>query len=423
MSGYGFGARDMAPSPRGREISVVTGDAAAVVRRGGEIEDLGAQMIGAAGVLEAIADGADGQRGLSIEKIREVVGEIHEELRLAGERYEPTGAAVREYGESLSDVQQSMRPIVERCQAAWDAYVRAQQNYDETAGSAPLFPSPTPDDPGPSAAELAHERDVAQALTAQTNAHAEFVAEAETYDSAYDTWESAFELAASRIGTATSGGIQDSGWDDFDGFVEGALVVLQWVGIALAVAAFVIGGPIIAALGAIVALVTLGLTLYKAGRGNSDPFEIAVAVIGVIPFGSLAKFAGGARSGFTAVGSDLIGGLGTTAGRTDFALAFSRFGDTFSTARTFGAGGWTSFTTAMRGSSAMDDVAARLMGHGFAANANDALSTGGWGVVGTVAGHYGWIANTPGQIALATYDVISEASSPVDTWEAELARS
>ena len=62
-------------SPKGRWIEYVEGDAGSIVERGERIEQLGQSMIASADTLEQVKDGADGQRGLAVEKLREVVGE------------------------------------------------------------------------------------------------------------------------------------------------------------------------------------------------------------------------------------------------------------------------------------------------------------------------------------------------------------
>ena len=63
---------------RGHRVEVLEGNAQGVIDRGKEIEDLGEQMIGAADVLREIGDGAGEERGRSIEKIRDEVGDAHE---------------------------------------------------------------------------------------------------------------------------------------------------------------------------------------------------------------------------------------------------------------------------------------------------------------------------------------------------------
>ncbi|MBM7505722.1 hypothetical protein ACFPER_01300 [Agromyces aurantiacus] len=409
-------------SPAGHEISVVTGNASSIKARGREVEELGDQMVGAAGVLRAIADGGVPQHGLSIEKIKEVIGEIDEELKLAGQRYRPSGSALVGYADALAEVQEQMRLIVPRCREAWDDYLAAQaafQRLDDPL-SGPVVPTAGVDG-GPSPEQEAHEREVTLARGRADDAYDDFVAEARAFDTQYETWEQAFETAADGLREATDGGISDGFWDDVDGVVAGVLVVLQWAGIVLAVLAFVIGGPIIAALGAIVAVTTLLLTIYQKSRGDAGWLELGVAIVGVIPFGSIAKFAGGFKPGMTGFLDDMVGGLGTAAGRSTISNAITRFPDVYATSRVFQASPFTSFTAAMRGGHSTADMAARLMGIGFGDESERLLSSG-WGAAGHVLGHYGWVVNSPVAAGMGIADAIGDLfTDDVETWEAQLA--
>jgi hypothetical protein len=416
----------MEASPKNREISVVTGNASDIMSRGRDIKDLGDQMVGSAGVLKAIVDGADGQKGLSIEKVREVVGEIHVELRLAGERYAPTGTALVAYGEALALAQSRMRTIVPECETLWNAYLSKAGAYNDMD---PWF-TPVqlvPDDEAERAEERRQIR-LDAARQAMSTAHDEFRGRATDFDAVYDDWRDAFDQAADSIGTATHGGVSDSRWDDLDGIVDGVLVVLQYVGIAVAILAFVIGGPIIAAIGAVIAIATLALTIYKAARGNATGWDMAFAIIGVIPFGSLAKFAGGARVGTLGFLDDMVGGLGTRAGWRTVFTTVGDFGTTWSTAGAQGASWMGRFTQAMGGSHAWDDIAVRMMGFGTAGESSAALALTrgqGWGIAGHVFGHYGWVINSPAQVVMTGIGLAQSGQkrSTVDTWEAELSAS
>lgn len=416
----------MENSPKGREIIVVTGDADRIKTRGEEIKDLGAQMIGAAGVLKAMADGSDGQEGLSIEKIREVVGDIHVELKLAGERYEPTGQAMITYGNALETAKTDLQVHVTNCTTYWSEVLQARGALWDVQTSAPLG-SPFLVTPEQEDAQEQHEQDLTDARSAASEAYTTWQGEAVLFDDDYDTWRAAFDAAADSIEDATDGGVSDGFWDNVDGIVDDVLVVLQYVGIALAILAFVVGGPIIAALGAIVALATFALTMYKAGRGNASGWEIAFAIIGIIPFGSLAKFAGGAKAGTLGMLDDMVGGLGTSAGRANVFGAIGDIPTNWASAGAAGSNFFGRFSSAAGGSSSLDDIAARLMGFNTARESADALTTGngGWGVAAHVFGHYGWVVNSPGQLAQVGIGALLEnrRTSTVDTWEAQLAAS
>lgn len=413
----------MDPSPNGHEIEVVFGDAGRIRSRGVEVENLGDQMIGAAGVLRAIADNGVPQHGLSIDKIKEVVGEIDAELKLAGERYKPSGTALVAYADVLASVQTEMERIVPRARTAWEEYERRRSAH-ASVEHAPLV-SPTGGE-GADDALADRDDDLRRAAAAMGDARDDFDAEGRLFDEQYETWEVAFERAANDIRDATEGGIQDGFWDDVDGFVDGMLVVLQWAGIVLAVLALVIGGPIIALLGAIVAVATLALTIYQKARGDTGWTELAIAIVGVIPFGSFAKFGGangGLRAGTLGVLDGFTGGLATSASRSTLRVSFD-FGTNWADAGAAGLNGFSRVARTVGGSSALDDVAARLMGMANAQESMYATNAGGAGVLGLTTGHWGWVANAPGQLAMAGIDGLQDGrdARTVDTWEAQLAR-
>ena len=65
------------------------------------------------------------------------------------------------------------------------------------------------------------------------------------------------------------------------------------------------------------------------------------------------------------------------------------------------------------------------MGMADAGEASQALAGNGWGAAGVVAGHYGWIMNSPFAAGKAVYDEISDLmdAGTVETWETQLAGS
>lgn len=303
----------MEQSPKGRDIELLTGEADPIISRGNQITSLGEQMISSAAVLKSIADGASGQKGLAVDKLKEVVGQSYEELELAGKRYKPTGPVLVRYGTVLAEVQPKIKTAVTVCETEWENYLQKSGGVSEAALA--YYPPPAPAADGATPEDPDKERnDATQAAQQAADAAKEqWRAEAKVFDTHYDTWEDAFDQAAADIGDATDGGISDSRWDDLDGFVAAALTVLQYVGLALAVLGILIGGPIIAALAAIVAIATLLLTIYSFSRGNSTLTDLVFAVIGVIPFGSLGKTLNGSKA--AAFMDGLTGGLSNSVGR------------------------------------------------------------------------------------------------------------
>src|SRR5690554_2367332 len=133
----------MESSPKGRDIGPLYGNAASIVSRGNAITTLGDQMITSAAMLESIADGASGQEGLAVEKLQEVVGDCYEELKLAGERYQPTGPVLVTYGTVIAEVQPLIRTVVQNCEEAWETY-QTRQSAVWSAQTA-YYPAPPAD--------------------------------------------------------------------------------------------------------------------------------------------------------------------------------------------------------------------------------------------------------------------------------------
>ncbi|WP_159603585.1 hypothetical protein [Agromyces humi] len=291
---------------RGHRVEVLEGDAQGVIDRGKEIEDLGEQMIGAADVLREIGDGASEERGRSIEKIRDEVGDAHAELRKAGERYKPTGTVMKTYGSKLADVQAAMRTIVTDAldaKSTLDSKRHAAATAAQTASNAP---DPDPTDP----TALERQRRLDEAATdsqgAVDDAEADLDAQFALFDSQWDTWDEAYDTALRGITDATEGNVSDDWTDNLAGVVEVVLEVLTWVGVALAIAAIIIGGPFIAVIAAIVGVIALIGTLFLYAKGRKGLGDVAWAVVGVLPFGKLGKlFQSGKR--LTAI-KEFLGG-------------------------------------------------------------------------------------------------------------------
>ncbi|WP_425843922.1 hypothetical protein [Agrococcus sp. TSP3-2-1] len=289
-------------SPRGRWIDYVEGDPEGIVARGEAIASLGRAMTASAATLEQVKSGADGQKGLAVAKLREVVGDSHGLLRQAGELYEPTGPVLVAYGEALADVQPKIKAHVDTCAALWSTF-SALPGSVEPRGTGGWF-QPEPD--SPEAVQQAEED------AAKLAAYRAWEDEAGCWDADYDTWEDAFESAASGIGDVLEGKVEDGFWDNVDGFVAGLQKALSWAGLAVGILAIIFGGPILALIGGIIGLVALGLTIYQKIRGDAGWLQLGLAIAGVLPWGKLGKIASGKFS----VADDMFGGvLGATAWR------------------------------------------------------------------------------------------------------------
>jgi hypothetical protein len=273
----------------GHEVAVIVGDAAGIRDRGREIEDLGQQMIGAAGILREIGDGASEEKGRSIERIQKEVGDVHEELKLAGDRYKPTGTAMKAYGNQLESVQIAMRRIVRDAEDAkqkLDNKLRAAATAEATVSDPYRL---VPED----AESAAAEAELAEAATTAANAvgpaRDELNEQFRLFDTEWDTWDAAYHDALTAVNEATDGNVTDDWTDNFAGVVEVALTVLSWVGVALAIAALIVGGPLFAAIAAVVGIIALIGTIFLAMKGRMGKGDVIWAIVGVLPFGKLGK--------------------------------------------------------------------------------------------------------------------------------------
>ena len=274
---------------RGHTVEVLEGNAQGIIDRGIEIEDLGQQMIGAADILREVGDGATEERGRSIEKIRSEVGDAHEELRKAGDRYKPTGGVMKSYGEKLADVQAAMRTIV---RDAADAKAILDQKRAAAATAASTADNAPDVDPADATAAERNRQLREAASSAQTaagDAEDELDAQYALFDTQWDVWDDAYDAALRGINDATEGNVSDDWSDNIAGIVEVVLEVLAWAGVVLAIAALIIGGPFIALIAAVVGVIALLGTLFLWHKGRRGLGDVAWAVVGVLPFGKLGK--------------------------------------------------------------------------------------------------------------------------------------
>ncbi|WP_306232996.1 hypothetical protein [Agrococcus beijingensis] len=270
-------------SPKGRWIDEVAGDAGHIVERGNDIRRLGEAMISSATLLEQVKSGADGQQGLAVDKLREVVGETYGLLRQGGELYKPTGPVLAAYGEVLADVQPRIKGHVDACETLWATF-QSLPGSVEPRGTGGWF---QPDADSPEAEQQADED------AAKLAAYNAWEAEAGYWDNDYDTWEDAFDQAVNDIGGVLEGKVEDGFWDNVDGFVASLQKVLSWAGLVVGILALIFAGPILALIGGIIGLIALGLTIYQFLRADAGVFQLVMAVVGVIPFGKLSKIVGG----------------------------------------------------------------------------------------------------------------------------------
>jgi hypothetical protein len=276
------------PSPNGHHpIAEIDSRPDDIYTRATQMITLGEEMLKSAKIIKEINDGADGNIGLSIGKIRDAAEDFNGDLEPAGHKYKGAGEIFQKYGSVMGsqgqNVMANLNASAKECAQLWEAYTSAQS-------SIPDLPTPTVDEPEPDTSD--HD----DAQQKSDGAYADFVSEADTYDGYYDSWEDAFDEAASALEKFGDGGLDDSWKDELDSFVAAALEVLVWVGLALAVLAIVIGGPLLGAiLLAVGALILIGTVwqVYRSkvdGVGGAGWEDLAWAVVAIIPVTRLAGY-------------------------------------------------------------------------------------------------------------------------------------
>ncbi len=267
----------MESSPKGRQIEYVEGSPDEIIERGNAITTLGDQMLESACVLEDIKNNAleyGSQQGKAIEKLRDSIGDSFETLRKAGELYQPVGPVITAYGLALDDVQPLIKSAVDDCEDRWSHYASLPGDKDD---------SHTADDGGFLGLGDTDEEEAADNQAKQA-AYDAWVERAEDFDRHYDTWEDAFDTAVEQIGDEMAGSIKDSFWSTLTDFLEIAALV---VGIA----ALIIGGPIAAAIALAVGAALLITTIMSYANGERGKWDIALAAVGVVPFGKVSSLA------------------------------------------------------------------------------------------------------------------------------------
>jgi hypothetical protein len=290
-----------------------------------------------------VEDGAD-MDGDAIEKLREIAGEVSSDLEKAGSLYDAVGPHILAYGNALEAAKTAIDPIVNELTGLWSEYYSLSREADTAEGAVPREPDDDADADEQSTYETANANAVEKRELADAK-RTEWDVCAGRYDTEWDDWFEAFDRAATNIREGVSGQIEDSWQDNVRGALDFLADVLAVAGIVLAVLALVVGGPIVAALAAIVAVATLVVALTrKLAFDDGSWVDVAFGVIGVVPF--IGPAARGIR------------GLGAPGGWRALGTAF---GD--DAARLFGAG-----------ASGIDDWASglnRLQGSGFGAKALD----------------------------------------------------
>jgi len=298
---------------KGHEVAVIEGDSAAISDRGTTITTLATQMTTAAQTLQDIKSGRLVGEGYAMDKIKDVIGDVHGDLDEAGRRYKPAGKTLTDYAGVLATVQAQMKTIVGDCETSEKALATAQS--DATAADSALSqhnnsisdhpPAPDQADASKSAGEKLSGA-ASSAHTTLTTANETHDHNLGRFDTAYDTWHEAYEHAVSGLSDANKIG-EDSTWEN----VAGVLAVISewvgWIGLAIAVLGLIIGGPFFAIAALVVGVIALALTVALMFDGRKGWGDLAWAIVGVLPIGKLGQ---GFGKFFKAIPKQLTGPLG-----------------------------------------------------------------------------------------------------------------
>jgi len=284
---------------KGRDVEVVAGDAVAISDRGTKIVELGDSMVSAAATLKGIKDGSIDGEGYAMDKIKDVVDDVHKDLDEAGRRYKPAGTTLSNYATALETAQSRMRTIVADCQTSLTELQTAQSNAADAADALQAHNTSTRLNPPA-------EEDAAANTTAGTNlanaasGAASTLSTAETthndnldaFDGEYDTWHTAYETAVSGLTDANKIG-EDSTWENIAGVLAVVAEWVSWIGLAIAVLGLIIGGPFFAIAALVVGVIALALTVALMFDGRKGWGDLGWAIIGILPVGKLGKIFSG----------------------------------------------------------------------------------------------------------------------------------
>ena len=277
-------------SPGSRPCLTIEGDADAIEAAGVAFRNVGFAMRRAALELGKLSR-EESYRAQSFDAIRDEAGQAEADLDRVAVRYvgeaggRGTAQALCDYADSLRRVQfLAGEGHVEQIRRAHEANEERQQTLQsaqsEVNGLDSMFQFSEPTDA---------ERSTAQDTLTDAQAFANgsdglLTGLWESFDSAVSEWETAYDDAVSAIeGAIDLSDIDDSWWEDA---LDMVIVVATVVGVIAAVVAMVFAAPFVAAIAAIAGIIVLVATILMAvGGRRKDGVDVALAIVGVIPFG------------------------------------------------------------------------------------------------------------------------------------------
>ncbi|WP_432094248.1 DUF6531 domain-containing protein [Streptomyces sp. bgisy100] len=280
-------------------------------------EDVGTALRGIRNM--SAEDAVQKWSGRSAKKFKEAFDGVPGNLRKLRTSYEMAGDAIAAYWPKLERAQAlSIRALAKGREARADL-TEAQGRLDSSTDWVKTATAKTKaydDAKGPEAPDeskvRAATRNAQQAASARRDAQGTVDTAQSALDAAKAMAQEAKELrqeaarvCKDKLEEASDAGIQNRHWweevtdfvsDNWDTIVSVCKVVVAVVGIV----AMVIGGPILAAIVVVAALVVLADTLNKYRKGQAGLFDVAMAALDCIPgakgFTSLGRLAKGAKA-------------------------------------------------------------------------------------------------------------------------------
>ncbi len=273
-------------SPDGNDLRQFAGTPETIATTAADYKALGASMETTADTLHDIGES---QISLGTNRLKEDAEALEGDLRKAAVRYGQTGTALEPYA-----------PALEAAQSAYTAHqaaIRDAMDVYRAALNELMSPAPTTDD----------DDDDGETPAQAAEAAEEALREAwQPFDTAFATWEEAYERAADLVAEAMDAADNDDGkWD----WIADALKIIGYVIIVLAVVAlFVVSSP----WAAIILAATIGLsalhlagTVYLYANGKATLSDVLWSAFGLVTAGAGGLLSRGVSTA-AASGDDLL---------------------------------------------------------------------------------------------------------------------
>lgn len=247
-------------------------------------------------VLRRIGEGDESQfKGQSADRVREKSKQVSEQLTQMSGRYSAVRDALKAYLPHLQTALTESEAALADARVANDSLSSATGMSDPRVGRPSDAPPLTPEE---ETAGRQKDAAVSEAESGGTRAIARL-------EGALAELDARGRQASETIRDAWNDGLKDS-WKDrlkaaFQAFLKILVKVLTWIGVALAVLAFIIPGLGMAALaGAIVTGLAFAATAAQAAMGDASFIDVIIAGVGVLLLGAgaaLTKVVSVAKSG------------------------------------------------------------------------------------------------------------------------------